>query len=394
MNQGYNGRCLAVDKILKCGKMILDIVYTIRASTRGRVRLPLGQTGQAGRPGTRGRGAGPLLACCLLALGALLAACNGEGARPTPSGGEPAGVASSVAVQSTTEEPTAIPTATATPTVTPTPTPPAPLAAQVNGEEYEDHAHGAHQDSGDQEGGIAIPFGALRVFRAQALADQGLDPAQARDEVLEGLIDGALIQQGAVALGIQVSDEELDRQVEADIEAGGGQAAFNEWLEATGQTREDYREMLRQSMISQRAMEAVTGGLQTEAEQVHARHIQVESEEEAREILAQLQQGADFATLARERSTDLATRENGGDLGWFPRGMVAPELENAAFALQPGEVSDVLPLGEGYQLIQLVEREAARPLPPDMQIELQQAAFERWLAELRAAATIVRFAAE
>lgn len=318
-----------------------------------------------------------MLACCLLALGALLAACNGEGARPTPSGGEPAGVASSVAVQSTTEEPTAIPTATATPTVTPTPTPPAPLAAQVNGQ-Y-----------------IFLTDYERRVAQyEQALADQGLDPAQARDQVLEGLIDGALIQQGAVALGIQVSDEELDRQVEADIEAGGGQAAFNEWLEATGQTREDYREMLRQSMISQRAMEAVTGGLQTEAEQVHARHIQVESEEEAREILAQLQQGADFATLARERSTDLATRENGGDLGWFPRGMVAPELENAAFALQPGEVSDVLPLGEGYHLIQLVEREAARPLPPDMQIELQQAAFERWLAELRAAATIVRFAAE
>lgn len=377
MNQGYNGRCLAVDKILKCGKMILDIVYTIRASTRGRVRLPSDQTGQAGRPGTRGRGAGPVLACCLLALGALLAACNGEGARPTPSGGEPAGVASSVAGQSTTEEPTAIPTATATPTVTPTPTPPAPLAAQVNGQ-Y-----------------IFLTDYERRVAQyEQALADQGLDPAQARDQVLEGLIDGALIQQGAVALGIQVSDEELDRQVEADIEAGGGQAAFNEWLEATGQTREDYREMLRQSMISQRAMEAVTGGLQTEAEQVHARHIQVESEEEAQEILAQLQQGADFATLARERSTDLATRENGGDLGWFPRGMVAPELENAAFALQPGEVSDVLPLGEGYHLIQLVEREAARPLPPDMQIELQQAAFERWLAELRAAATIVRFAAE
>lgn len=377
MNQGYNGRCLAVDKILKCGKMILDIVYTIRASTRGRVRLPSDQTGQAGRPGTRGRGAGPVLACCLLALGALLAACNGEGARPTPSGGEPAGVASSVAGQSTTEEPTAIPTATAMPTVTPTPTPPAPLAAQVNGQ-Y-----------------IFLTDYERRVAQyEQALADQGLDPAQARDQVLEGLIDGALIQQGAVALGIQVSDEELDRQVEADIEAGGGQAAFNEWLQATGQTREDYREMLRQSMISQRAMEAVTGGLQTEAEQVHARHIQVESEEEAQEILAQLQQGADFATLARERSTDLATRENGGDLGWFPRGMVAPELENAAFALQPGEVSDALPLGEGYQLIQLVEREAARPLPPDMQIELQQAAFERWLAELRAAATIVRFAAE
>ncbi|HSJ53440.1 MAG TPA: peptidylprolyl isomerase [Anaerolineae bacterium] len=319
-----------------------------------------------------------MLACCLLALGTLLAACSGGGqARPTPSGseGEQAGVVSTVALA--TQAPTAVPTATATPTITPTPTPPAPLAAQVNGQ-Y-----------------IFLTDYERRVAQyEQALAEQGLDPAQAREEVLAGLIDGALIQQGAAALGIQVGDEELDRQVEADIEAGGGQEAFDEWLEATGQTREDYREMLRQSLVSQRAMEAVTADVPLEAEQVHARHIQVESEEAALEILGQLQQGADFATLARERSTDLATRDNGGDLGWFPRGMVAPELENAAFALQPGEVSDVLLLGEGYHLIQVVERETARALPPEMQIELQQAAFERWLAELRAAATIVRFAAE
>jgi len=277
-------------------------------------------------------------------------------------------------------DPTATPAPasdTAVPAVQPTPTPPAPLAATVNGH---------YVFLADYERRVAQ--------YEQALADQGLDPDLARDEVLEALIDGVLIQQGAAALGIQIGDEDLDRQVEADIAAGGGQAAFDDWLQATGQTREDYREMLRQSLISQRAMEAVTGGVQAEAEQVHARHIQVESEEAAREILDQLQQGADFAALARERSTDLATRDNSGDLGWFPRGMVAPELENAAFALQPGEVSDVLPLGEGYHLIQVVEREAARPLPPEMQIELQQAAFERWLSELRAAATIVRFAAE
>jgi parvulin-like peptidyl-prolyl isomerase len=213
-------------------------------------------------------------------------------------------------------------------------------------------------------------------------------------EVLDGLIESALVQQGAAALGIQISDEELERQVEADIAAGGGQAAFDEWLQATGQTRDDYRSMLRDALISQRAMEAVAGGVTAQTEQVHVRHIEVESEETAQEVLSQLRQGADFATLARERSTDVATRENGGDLGWFPRGLVAPELENAAFALQPGQVSDVLALGEGYHVIQVVEREAARAVSADMQMQLQQAAFERWLAGLRAAASIIRFAAE
>ncbi|RPI49198.1 MAG: hypothetical protein EHM56_12735, partial [Chloroflexi bacterium] len=217
-NRRYNGLYLAVDKILKCGKMILYIVYTIRAGTRGRVRLSSGRVGQAGRPGKTRRGAGLLLACCLLALGALLAACDGGGqARPTPSEpeGEPAGAVSTVAMQSTTQAPSAVPTATPTPTITPTPTPPAPLAAQVNGQ-Y-----------------IFLTDYERRVAQyEQALADQGQDPALAREEVLEGLIDRALIQQGAAALGIQIGDEALDRQVEADIAAGGGKAAFAEWLQA------------------------------------------------------------------------------------------------------------------------------------------------------------------
>jgi parvulin-like peptidyl-prolyl isomerase len=332
--------------------------------------MSLRRAGQAGRQGK----AGPAL--CLLALGLLLVACSGrQTARPTPSeaAAVPGGGASSTVVAS----PVPAARATATPTVTPTPTPPAPLAAQVNGQ-Y-----------------IFLTDYERRVAQyEEALAEQGLDPASAREEVLQGLIDGALIQQGAATLGIHLSDEELERQVEADIAAGGGEAAFDQWLQATGQSREDYREMLRQSLISMRAMEMVTADVLSEAEQVHVRHIQVESEEAAREILQQLQQGADFAALARERSTDMATRDNGGDLGWFPRGLVAPELESVAFALQPGQVSDVVALGEGFHVIQVVEREAARPLPADMHIELQQAAFERWLAELRAAATIVRFAAE
>lgn len=280
---------------------------------------------------------------------------------------------------------TAAPT-TAVPTVTPTVTPPAPLAALVNGQyvflaEYE-----------------------RRVAQyEQALLEQGLDPnsaegqahlAQARQDVLEGLIDGALIEQGAASLGVTLSEEELESQVEADIDVGGGQAAFDEWLQATGQTREDYKQMLRQSLLSQRVLDAVTAGVPAEAEQVHARHIVVDSEEAAQEILTLLQQGADFVALARERSVDVATKDNGGDLGWFPQGLVVPELEVAAFALQPGQVSGVVRLGEGYHIVQVVEREVARPLSPEMQMDLMLAMFDQWLAELRAEAVIERFVGE
>jgi len=316
----------------------------------------------------------------------LLAACGtgGNGGQPAQSGHQP-----TVVVIATTESAQGAPTVVATmvvPTAAPTVTPPAPLAALVNGQyifldEYEQ-----------------------RVAQyEQALLGQGLDPntsegqaqlAQARQDVLGGLIDSVLIEQGAAGLGVTLGDEELERQVEADIAAGGGQAAFDEWLQATGQTREDYKEMLRQTLLSQRALDLVTAGVPAEAEQVHARHIMVDTEEAARQILALLQEGTDFVALAREHSLDLATKDNGGDLGWFPRGLVAPELEATAFALQPGQVSDVVRLGEGYHVVQVVEREPARSLTPETQLDLKLAVFDRWLAELQAAAEIERFVGE
>ncbi|NIV37456.1 MAG: hypothetical protein GWN58_50975 [Anaerolineae bacterium] len=268
----------------------------------------------------------------------------------------------------------------------PTATPPAPLAATVNGQ-YLFLAEYEHRVTQYEE----------------ALFELGVDPnteegqgylREARTDLLEGMIDTALIEQEAPALGIALTDEELDAQVQSDIDTNGGEAAFEEWLQVTGLTRDDYREMLRQYTISQRVMEVVTAEVGETAEQVHVRHIVVESEEAALEIQTMLQEGADFVALAQERSADLATKDSGGDLGWFPRGIVAPELENAAFGLQPGQTSDVIQLGGGYHIIQVVERDAARALSPDDQLALRQTMFDDWLAEKRASATIERFVGE
>lgn len=319
----------------------------------------------------------------------LLAACGAE-ENDTQSSTE--GKQSTVVVS--TVMPTAEPLqATATvaptvfvPTVTPTPTPPAPLAAIVNGQ---------YVFLADYERQV--------VQYEQALLELGLDPnseegqarlSQARQDVLDGLIDDVLIEQGSAALGVSVSEDELEAQIEADIAVGGGQAAFDEWLQATGQTRDDYKRMLRQAMISQRVWEIVTAGVPEVIEQVHARDIVVDNEETAQQILASLQEGADFAALAREHSLDLATKDNGGDLGWFPHGLLAIELENAAFALQPGEVSQAILLGERFHIIQVVEREVARALSPEMQTLLMQNMFEQWLEEQRSAAVIERFVGE
>lgn len=333
---------------------------------------------------------GRWLALLLVLLG-LLVGCAGDDSRAARPTAEPTAITAAqdgAAAPSSAQPPdaatdTPLP-ATAAPT--PTPTPPAPLAAVVNGQ-Y-----------------IFLADYEQRVAQyEQALLDQGINPdtgegqallEQARQDVLEGLIDGVLIEQGSANLGIAIDEAELESRLEADIEAGGGQAAFEEWLGATGQTRDRYKELLRQSLLAQRAMEAVTAAVPAEAEQVHVRHIVVEDGAAAEALLDQLENGADFVELARTHSIDVATRDNGGDLGWFPRGLVAPELENTAFALQPGQLSEVIQLGEGYHIIQVLEREASYPLSSEMQIELRRALFEEWLDTLRVSAEIERLVAE
>jgi len=361
-----------IDKTVKCGKMTLDIMDCTEHSIKCRDSRSISRIRQG--------------VWWLLAFAALvIAGCGGDDAtrQPEPVVAQPT---EQVAAVASTQEPSAPAATEESPTVTPTVTPPAPLAAIVNGQ-Y-----------------IFLADYEQRVTQyEEALFEQGIDPnteegqgylREARQDVLEGMIDTALIEQEATALGVTLTNEELEAQVQSDIDTYGGEAAFEEWLQVTGLTRDDYSEMLRQSMISQRVLEVVTADVGAEAEQVHVRHIMVESEEAALEIQTLLQGGADFVTLARERSMDLATKDNGGDLGWFPRGFVAVELENAAFGLQPGQISAAIQLGEGYHIIQLVEREAAYPLSPEMQLDLRWAIFEEWLAGKRDSAAIERFVGE
>lgn len=98
----------------------------------------------------------------------------------------------------------------------------------------------------------------------------------------------------------------------------------------------------------------------TEPEQVHASHILLETEEEANEILAQLNEGADFAELAKEHSKDPGSAQNGGDLGFFGRGEMVPEFEEAAFSLEVGEMSGVVESEHGYHIIKVTDKKEAK----------------------------------
>ena len=97
-------------------------------------------------------------------------------------------------------------------------------------------------------------------------------------------------------------------------------------------------------------------------EVIRVRHILVNTEEEAKEILNKIKAGEDFAKLAKERSIDENVRKTGGDLGWFPRGVTVKPFEEAAFSLKEGEVSDPVKTEFGYHIIKLENRKTDPPV--------------------------------
>lgn len=221
-----------------------------------------------------------------------------------------------------------------------------------------------------------------------ALGFEVADEAAYRQQILDLLIEQELIRQQAAQQGISVSDAEVDDVINAMI-AETGQEYFNGWLQTNYYTLEEFREVIRLDLLTNRLLEPVVNAVPTTAEHIHARHILVNSETEAQAVLTRLQNGEDFATLAAQFSVDVTTRDNGGDLGWFPRGgLLVPEVEEAAFSLQPGAISGVIRSAWGYHIVQTLEFDLNREIEYETRQRLIEKAIEEWRQNLRVGADI------
>ncbi len=200
-----------------------------------------------------------------------------------------------------------------------------------------------------------------------------------------------LILQAAQQAGVTVTDEEVQQDIQALI-ADIGQETFEQNLNAQGLTMEELPGVMKTQMIATRMAESVIASVPAKTEHVNARHIVVSTEEEGRQILNQLQAGADFAALAQLHSKDEFTRDRGGDLGYFPKGiLLSSEVEAAAFSLQPGQVSDLIQSSLGYHIVQVLDRVPDMEVSADNLRMLQEKAVRDWLEGLRASADIQRF---
>ena len=235
----------------------------------------------------------------------------------------------------------------------------------------------------------------LARYEQAQLGLGGTEGDNYRQIVLDTLIEQTLIAQTAASQGIEITPEMVDEKIAESVELVGGNENFQSWLEANQYTEEEFREILATQMLTAEVVSVVTADVPTAVEQVRARYLQVDNEPLAQQILAELAAGSDFATQAQLHSLDRITGENGGDLGFFARGsLLVPELEEVAFTLEVDQTSGIVPIvnqnGQTlYYIVQVIERDPARPLQENQRSLLLQEQFEQWLATRKNEANIV-----
>ena len=264
------------------------------------------------------------------------------------------------------------------------------------------HAQGFHPGNAVRINGVEISNQRFNAFYAELQRTRGVNAGargdqlnlmkQLRQEAMDLMIDRELLVQAAEKSGIEVKDSAVDAELERIKEPFNNETEFARRLETESYTEETYREHLRDMIAAKHYVDGIRLGAMavtdeelesfyenntarlTLPEQVRVRHILLSWQpmgaaddrqalyDKMQGLLDRARAGEDFAELATNYSND-STRVDGGDVGMFRRGQMVPAFEQAAFALQPGEISEIVETPYGLHIIKLEERQQARLLP-------------------------------
>ncbi|MGY6635286.1 MAG: peptidylprolyl isomerase [Alkalilacustris sp.] len=205
---------------------------------------------------------------------------------------------------------------------------------------------------------------------------------QLPDEVLLSGIVEQLVEQTAV---VQAASEPFNTRLRIDLDNSARELIVND---ALGRVIDE--------AVDDDALRALYAQMYLDAEperEFSAAHILVETREEAEALLQELEEGAEFAHLAREHSRDPGSAEGGGALGWFRPGQMVAPFDAAVQALEPGETSEPVETRFGWHLIQLEGRRLAEApsmeaVRDELVAELQRAAVAEHVAAARGAVPV------
>jgi parvulin-like peptidyl-prolyl isomerase len=240
-------------------------------------------------------------------------------------------------------------------------------------------------------------------------------------QIMPTLVDFEIAKAYAEEQGITVSESDVNQEIETIKDqiseqaqtqgmSVGREEAFTQALQQAGLTEEELRAQLRDQLPVQKVQERVVGDAEASQEEVErfyeenkelqfttpeqrcARHILFNKDQRAKaeEVKGQLQNGADFAELAREFSQDPGSAENGGDLGCLGQGETVPNFEEALFNTEEGEVVGPVETEFGYHVIEVtdIRQQSTQPLSEvegqireQLSADIQAQEFSSWIQE-------------
>lgn len=195
-------------------------------------------------------------------------------------------------------------------------------------------------------------LGYIKTFSAESQQEMPKN-SEITKQVLDQMIDTDLISEEAKKNNITVSKEEIDKTYDelAKQNEESGEKLEDLLKKLYGMNEKEFKKLIKEQLLRQKVQEELFVT-------VTARHILIQDEGKAKEVLEKIKNNEiGFEDAAKEHSEDTGSKDNGGDLGWFGRGMMVPEFENAIFALNKGEMTnEPVKTDFGYHIIKLEDK--------------------------------------
>jgi len=262
---------------------------------------------------------------------------------------------------------------------------------------------------------------------AQAAAQVTLQRSNLPDQVLDNMIEEKLVAAELSRRGLSISTDEVDAGIRKDmaeqeamsnpptptptVDAAAGaspsptftptagptptstaaptlttdrfDSAYQSFLQKANLTASAYRELKQAEIARDKLREDIGNSVPRTEEMVHVRHIVVDNQDSLQQVQQKLGEGVPFDQVAKDFSTDTATRDKGGDLGWIPRGQQSATFDAAAFAQPIGDIGQPVQSPSGNEIIQVLERDPAHQLSPDQIEGKSSQGYQAWYSGVR-----------